>query len=446
MKAVALRQFRARLAAGQPVLGLWVTLESASITEMAVALGLDWVVIDAEHGHLDYREILEHVRAAVRSETVVLVRVVDLDKGVVKRVLDIGADGILVPWMETADQLRQALAFARYPLEGVRGIGGERATCWGQCLPAHVREANENVLVVPIVESVQAMRNLSSLLAVPGVDVFFFGPSDYSSSAGFAGQWEGPGVAEQILAAKEQIRGAGRQVGVIATGVEDLQRRIEQGFRMVALGLDGGLLIRGLRGALASLGRDRRMVPSLEAGPRADAPPRTGTTSGEPRAAATEVVAGSNASSSSGGSAGGGAAADAVDLAPGVSFVCHLGPSNGAANLTAGVVTFARGAVLPYHRHGFTESITLLSGRALVEVEGRMYTLAPLDTITIPAGLAHSASNRSATEPAVLHTAMASGEPARIPVDQFFSRRGMSADCTGAPNAERVTRYRASGR
>ena len=110
MKTPAIKRLRKKLAADLPVYGLWVTLESASITEMGVALGLDWIVIDAEHGHLDWKDILEHVRAAVRSETVVLVRVAELNGGLIKRVLDIGADGVVIPWIETAAQLKQALA------------------------------------------------------------------------------------------------------------------------------------------------------------------------------------------------------------------------------------------------------------------------------------------------------------------------------------------------
>src|SRR5437588_11171226 len=154
MKTNAVHAFRARLRRHDPVLGLWVTLESPSITEMAVALGLDWLVIDAEHGHLDWKEILEHLRATVRSETVALVRIAELNGGVIKRVLDIGADGVVIPWIETAAQLKQAVAFANFPPEGVRGIGAERATAWGQCLTEHTREANEHVLVVPVVETV----------------------------------------------------------------------------------------------------------------------------------------------------------------------------------------------------------------------------------------------------------------------------------------------------
>jgi 2-keto-3-deoxy-L-rhamnonate aldolase RhmA len=263
MKTAAIQKLRAKLGRENPVYGLWVTLESASITEMAVALGLDWVVIDAEHGHLDWKEILEHVRAAVRSDTVVLVRVAELNLGLVKRSLDIGADGVVVPWVESVEQLRQAVAFARYPPEGVRGMGGERATCWGRCLAEHAVEANEHVLVVPIIETVGAGKELLRMLKVDGVELYFFGPADYSATAGFPGQWEGPGVAEQLLGLKDLVRQAGKQCGIVATSNSDLEERRRQGFRMLGLGLDAGLLLRSLLDSLAFVKVERKLRPSL---------------------------------------------------------------------------------------------------------------------------------------------------------------------------------------
>src|SRR5687768_7248024 len=162
MKTDALRKLRQKLAAagGPPLYGLWVTLESPSITEMAVALGMDWVVIDAEHGHLDWKEIVEHLRATVRSNTVALVRVAELDAGLIKRALDIGADGVVIPWVETAEQLKQAVAYSRYPMDGLRGIGAERATCWGHCFVEHTAEANEHVLVIPIIETIRTVKQV----------------------------------------------------------------------------------------------------------------------------------------------------------------------------------------------------------------------------------------------------------------------------------------------
>jgi 2-keto-3-deoxy-L-rhamnonate aldolase RhmA len=266
MKTDAIKRLRRMLGADEPVHGLWITLESPSIAEMAVALGLDWIVIDAEHGHLDWKEINEHLRAAVRSHTVALVRVADLHADLIKRALDIGADGILVPWVQSADDARRAVSFARYPPGGVRGMGAERATGWGRCLAEHVAEANEHVLVVPIIETVEAGRNIAEITRVPGIEVLFLGPADYSSTAGHGGQWEGPGVAAELLSLKDAIRAAGKHCGIVAANREDLGRRRDQGFRVIGLGLDTGFLLSGLEASLAAIGREFRIRSSLDPG------------------------------------------------------------------------------------------------------------------------------------------------------------------------------------
>jgi 2-keto-3-deoxy-L-rhamnonate aldolase RhmA/quercetin dioxygenase-like cupin family protein len=432
MKTDALRSLRRKLAAGTPVFGLWVTLESPTITEMAVALGVDWIVVDAEHGHLDWKEIVEHVRAAVRSQTVVLVRVAERSIGLIKRALDIGADGIVVPWIESAEQLREIVSYARFPPEGVRGIGADRATCWGQCLEQHTQEANDHVLVVPVVESVAGGRAIDSMLQVEGGELFFFGPSDYSSSAGYRGQWEGPGVAGQLLAIKDKILAAGKHVGIIATSNQNLQERIQQGFRMVCVGIDSGLLLRSLHGALATAGRDRRIVPSFApegdtVGAVVDRPPEAY------RPDRSEVIT----------PVGAGVAAE---IGRGVTFECLVGKPQGARHLTTGLVTFAPGAQLEYHLHPYTESVTLLSGSLVVEVEGRRYALTALDNVTIPRNLAHAAVNASSGQEAVVHAAMPTETPTRTLVDKYFSRRGMPEDSPGKEGAEHITRQRTARR
>ena len=428
MKTAALQKLRKKLAEDIPVFGLWVTFESPSVTEIAVGLGLDWIVIDAEHGHLDWKEIVEHVRATVRSDTVALVRIAELNVGLIKRALDIGADGIVVPWIETAEQLKQAVAYSHYPAEGLRGIGGERATCWGQCLVEHTAEANENVLVVPIVETVRGIRQVPMMCQVDGVELMFFGPADLSSSAGFRGQWEGPGVADQILQAKDIIRRSGRHCGVLATSNENVRERQSQGFRMIGLGMDAGLLVRSLRSSLTVIGRDRAIqasfVPSASPVPVAplSRPPES------MRPDRDEVM---NAVGTG----------PRAEIAKGVNFECLVGRHNQARKLTTGIVTFAPGAVLPYHSHIFSESITLLRGSVTVEVEGRSYAMKKLDNAVIPPGVVHSARNTSTTEPAVLHIAMATDAPSRTLVDRFFTRRSMSDDSTGVPGAERINRF-----
>ena len=436
MKTAAIRKLRQRLAADQPAFGLWVTLESPSIVEMAVALGLDWVIIDAEHGHLDWKEIVEHLRAAVRSDTVTLVRIAELNAGLIKRVLDIGADGIVVPWVETAEQLRQAIAYARYPLEGLRGIGAERGTCWGGCMVEHTAEANEHVLVLPIIETVRSVQQISQMCAVDGAEIFLFGPADFSSTAGHRGQWEGPGVADQILRMKDTIRRAGKHCGVIAVNHANLRERQQQGFRMIGLGMDAGLLLRELKASLAAAGRDRPVNASLAPSPA----PATGTVAAPldrpPESMRPDRPESMNAIGSG----------PQTEIARGVRFECLVGSHNQAKRLTTGWVTFSPGSTLPYHSHTFSESITLMEGSAFVEVEGRGYLLKRLDNVVIPAGLAHAARNLSLTEPAVFQIAMASDSPSRTLIDKFFSRRSMPETSTGLPGAERVNRFASAPR
>lgn len=247
----ALRQ---RLTAGETALGLWVTLEAPTITELACELGFDYVVIDAEHGHLDFKEILEHLRATRGSEITPLVRVAGIEQGLIKRVLDLGAAGILVPQVESAAEVERAIRFAKYPPWGVRGLGGERATGWGLRM-AEAATANEATMVIPLLETVAAAACLEDILAVRGVDAVQFGPADFSSSSGYIGQWKGPGVAEQLLRCKDTIRAHGIPCGILATDIEDSQRRAAQGFQLIALASDTGLLIRGARQALAAFGR-----------------------------------------------------------------------------------------------------------------------------------------------------------------------------------------------
>ena len=139
-------------------------------------------------------------------------------------------------------------------------------------------------------------------------------------------------------------------------------------------------------------------------------------------------------------------AGNKVEIETGVSFECLVGAHVQARNLTTGIVTFAPGAELPYHTHPFSESITLLRGQAVVEVEGRRYELEPMDNVVIPRGLAHHARNMSQRESAAFHIAMPTETPTRKLVTQFFSRRTMPLSATGTKGAERVNRFRTAPR
>lgn len=424
MNRHAIETLRRRVASGSPALGLWVTLESPSITEIAAALGLDWVVIDAEHGHLDWKEILEHLRALSRSTTVGLVRIATLDAGIVKRALDLGADGVVVPWIESAADVREAVSLATYPPQGRRGIGGERATGWGQALAEHAAEANDHVLVVPIIETATGVAAAEEIVGANDVELVFFGPADLSASYGHRGAWEGGPTAERILAVKDRARAAGKHCGIMARDADDLRHRIEQGFGMIGVASDVALLAGGLKSLAKTAGRSLSIRADLVAGGTADAPLRRPPAHMKPDR--SEVITRPGAG-------------DAIDLAAGVRFESLAGKGQGARELTAGIVTFTGGAALDCHTHPTSESITVLEGRLTVDVEDRRYELGPLDNICIPRGLAHAAVNPGST-PARAHVAMPTSTPVRTLVPAAAPRVQPEAS-RGVAGKERVTRF-----
>ena len=250
---MSVNKLRARLRRQATSYGVWVTLESPTVTEIAAALGIDWVCVDMEHGHLGFREAIEHVRAVRGSETSVLVRVPEVQRDYVKRALDIGAHGVILPLVRTGADAERGMQFGRYPPRGDRGVGGERAVQWGLGFQEYLDHANEETLIIPLIETVEAVENIDDILAVPGLEAIFFGPSDLSTRYGYLGQWEGPGVAGKILEVKAKAAQRGISAGVMATGLEDGVLRRDQGFGLIGLGSDAGLLIRSINQALEKL-------------------------------------------------------------------------------------------------------------------------------------------------------------------------------------------------
>ena len=430
MKKTAVLNLKNKLSNHESIYGLWVTLESGSITEMAVALGLDFVVVDVEHGHLDWRNVLDHIRASVRSDTVLLVRIAELQEGLIKRVLDIGADGIIIPHIETVEELNQALSYARYPPNGVRGIGAERATCWGQSFVEHVNEAND-ILVIPLIESVRGGKNIKDLVQIEGADIFFFGPADFAASAGYAGQWDVPTVNDQMNSAKEIAIKSGKVCGIVAASNEEIEKRAKQGFNMFAIGFDSGLIIKGIRQILKGLGRDRNITCDLglnnllAAGNTIGPPPAGYEPDREEKV--YQIGEGKN-----------------IELAPGVICEALVGKHTEAVNLFTAIVTFEAGhTILEAHTHPHSESITLLSGRALVEVADRRYILNPLDNITIPKDCVHSVKNLSINNPAIFHIAMPTTAIERTWVrNESTIFNDIPEEFNGHMGPERVTRHK----
>lgn len=265
MKFDAVKALRAKLRSNTPVSGLWVTLEAPSITEVAVALGCDYVVVDAEHGALDWGEVLQHVRATVRSGTCAFVRLcengnVDVNNSaqLIKRALDIGADGVLIPCVDTAQQVQSLLSQARYPFyepagapRGIRGIGGERATVFGAAFVDHVEQcAAEPPFVVPLLETHTAFLNRHEIAKVEGLDFCQLGPADHSASKGFAGEWEGGDVGKETVLICDALSKQGVRCGVMCRDNDDIIERAKQGFRVLTIGFDISLLMRTVKEAL----------------------------------------------------------------------------------------------------------------------------------------------------------------------------------------------------
>jgi len=244
---------RRKLKEGNPCLGLWVTLESATVSEVAAELGLDWICVDLEHGSLSYRDVLNHARAARGSYTAVLVRVPSATIDSVKRCLDLGIHGVILPLVRSAEDLREGFSFARYPPAGIRAIGGERALRWGLKKDEYLSFANEETMVIPNIETAESSRSIEEILDVPGLEAIFFGPTDLSASQGHFNQWEGLGVAEDILRMRELAAKRGIAFGVVAPNSEDAKKRKAQGFHMIGLGTDVDLLIRQTKSLMRSL-------------------------------------------------------------------------------------------------------------------------------------------------------------------------------------------------
>jgi 2-keto-3-deoxy-L-rhamnonate aldolase RhmA len=243
-----------KLRQGKTTYGFWVTLESPSITEIVCRMGFDWIVIDAEHGHLDFKQIMEHIRVANLLRTVCFVHISEIQVGLITRMLDLGADGLFLPQIRSAADVALGMRYAKYPPLGIRGLAAERSTRWGKAMMERVRRGNDEIMIIPMVETVEAAKNLDSILDVPGIDAILFGPADFSSSAGFPGEWEGPGVAEQILKIQQRIRARGIPCAVLARDPQDALRRQQEKFQMIGLGSDTGALIRSASEALTAVG------------------------------------------------------------------------------------------------------------------------------------------------------------------------------------------------
>jgi len=239
--------FRERLRGGETLFGTLLSLPSAAIAEVLAAAGFDWLFIDAEHGAIDSGDLVA-ILQAVDRDLACVVRLPALDAGAIKRALDLGADGIIVPQVETAAEAADAVRLARYAPEGERGMGLGRAHRYGFAFREYLERANDEIAVVVQCEHARAVGNIERIAAVAGLDAVFLGPYDLSASFGHPGDIHHPAVAEAIDHVTRVCRTAGMPLGYFGLDAAAVLPLVERGYTLICAGIDCGLLGRAAKG------------------------------------------------------------------------------------------------------------------------------------------------------------------------------------------------------
>jgi 4-hydroxy-2-oxoheptanedioate aldolase len=237
--------FKRALRAGKAQIGLWSSLSSNYSVEVIAGAGFDWILLDCEHSPNDLESLLTQLQAAAPYPSHPVVRVPWNDMVTIKRVLDIGAQSLLVPYVSTAEEARAAVAHTRYPPAGVRGVAGTtRATRFGR-VKDYAKRAHEEICLLVQVETQAALDNIEAICAVEGVDGVFIGPADLHASLGHTGEIANPKVKPLIDEAIRRIRRAGKAPGILTPNEADAKHWLSCGGLFVAVGADVGILARG---------------------------------------------------------------------------------------------------------------------------------------------------------------------------------------------------------
>ena len=232
------------------MLGSWIQIPDPAVAEIMAELGYDWVAVDAEHTDTGLDTLSNIFRGMKNTGTAPLVRVASNDMMDIRRSLDIGAEGVIVPLINTAEEARLAVSYAKYPPDGVRGFAFCRTNGWGARFDEYAKNANETVSVIAMVESRQAVENINEILDVDGIDGVFIGPYDMSGSFGILGQLQHPILeksCDKVLATcKKHGKAAG--LHIVKPDPAAIRANIDKGFTFIALGIDAWCLQIGLQG------------------------------------------------------------------------------------------------------------------------------------------------------------------------------------------------------
>ncbi|MFV3382143.1 4-hydroxy-2-oxoheptanedioate aldolase [Pseudomonas sp. NY15354] len=245
--------FKQRLQRGETQIGLWLGLADPYCAELAANAGFDWLLIDGEHAPNDLRSLLGQLQAIAPYPSQAVIRPVIGDTALIKQVLDIGAQTLLVPMVESADQAQALVRAMRYPPSGVRGVGSAlaRASRWNT-IPGYLDHADAQMCLLVQIENREGLANLDAICAVEGVDGVFIGPADLSAAMGHRGNPGHPEVQAAIEDAIVRIRGAGKAAGILSADQTLARRYIELGAAFVAVGVDTTVLMRGLQALMGS--------------------------------------------------------------------------------------------------------------------------------------------------------------------------------------------------
>ncbi|MFE1839728.1 aldolase/citrate lyase family protein [Streptomyces sviceus] len=237
--------FKAALARGEQMIGMWCSLADPYPAEIVAGAGFDWLLLDTEHSHADIATVLSQLQAVAPYPCSAVVRPPVNDPVVIKRLLDVGAQSLLIPQVESAGEARDAVAATRYAPTGVRGVSTlTRATRFGR-VNDYAELAHTELCVLIQVESRHALEQIGQIASVDGVDGIFIGPSDLAASLGHPGDLNAPSVIEAVEGAIGRVRSAGKPAGVLTTDPAFARRCIDLGTTFTAVGVDVGLLARG---------------------------------------------------------------------------------------------------------------------------------------------------------------------------------------------------------
>lgn len=237
--------FRAALRAGQSPIGCWIGFADPGVAEALATCGFDWLLLDGEHGPNTPRTVLDQLRAIAPYPVQAVVRPVEANVALVKQYLDVGAQTLLIPMVDTPEQAALMVSAMHYPPKGIRGMGAAlaRASRWNQ-IADYVHQASEQMCLLVQAETTLAMQNLDAIARTQGVDGVFFGPADLSASMGLSGQPNHPQVQHAIVQGIATVRAAGKAAGVLATDNAVANKYLQAGAQFVAVGVDTTLLVR----------------------------------------------------------------------------------------------------------------------------------------------------------------------------------------------------------